>query len=76
MSHEFFQNKECKYFPCKDVDELNCLFCFCPLYHMDDCGGTFDILGNGWKDCSRCYRTHGEDGYKFVIKKLKEHYGK
>ncbi|MCL1901744.1 MAG: cysteine-rich small domain-containing protein, partial [Firmicutes bacterium] len=34
MSYNFFQNKECQYFPCHKVDNIekfNCLMCFCPL---------------------------------------------
>ncbi|MFW5671451.1 MAG: cysteine-rich small domain-containing protein, partial [Acetivibrio ethanolgignens] len=33
-SYRFFENRECKYFPChKGLKELNCLFCYCPLYN-------------------------------------------
>ena len=41
--YNFFQNKECEYFPChKGVKEedFNCLFCYCPLYTLGKhCGG-------------------------------------
>lgn len=72
MSYSFFQNKECPYFPCKKVNKLNCLFCFCPLYRLDDCGGNYVILENGWKDCSKCAIIHDEDGYDYVIGMLKK----
>ena len=40
--YNFFQNKECEYFPChKGVKEedFNCLFCYCPLYtHLHGIG--------------------------------------
>ncbi|MGN1180093.1 MAG: cysteine-rich small domain-containing protein, partial [Suilimivivens sp.] len=27
-SHRFFENRECKYFPChKGLEDFNCLFC-------------------------------------------------
>lgn len=33
-SHRFFENRECKYFPChKGLEDFNCLFCYCPLYN-------------------------------------------
>ena len=75
-NYQFFQNKKCEYFPCKKVENLNCLFCFCPLYYNKDCGGNYKILDNGWKDCSSCLILHKEDGYEYVLNKLKEFYPK
>ena len=72
MSYNFFQNKECEYFPChpiKDTCSFSCLFCFCPLYSNMDCGGQFHILDNGWKDCSNCMIPHYN--YDYVIQKLR-----
>ena len=44
-NYDFFQNKECEYFPCHknaDKESFNCLFCYCPLYCLGDkCGGNF-----------------------------------
>ena len=75
MSYKFFQNKECEYFPChniKDTDNFNCLFCYCPLYLMGDkCGGNFEILKNGVKDCTNCTFPHRKDNYDKVIEKIK-----
>lgn len=38
MSHyDFFQNRECEYFPCHpgaDPETFSCLFCYCPLYAL------------------------------------------
>ena len=34
-NYDFFQNKECEYFPCHagaDKESFSCLFCYCPLY--------------------------------------------
>ena len=73
MSYRFFQNRDCEYFPCKETDRLNCLFCFCPLYTMD-CGGDFIILENGWKDCSKCFLPHRKNGYAFVIDKIRKYH--
>jgi Zn-finger protein len=71
MSYKFFQNKHCKYFPCKKVKDLNCLFCFCPLYTYKNCGGNFIILENGVKDCSKCLLPHTDHGYDYIINKIK-----
>ena len=42
-TREFFSNIFCQHYPCHDIENQNCLFCFCPLYHMEDCGGDFFI---------------------------------
>lgn len=69
--YSFFSNKNCEYYPCHSIEEMNCLFCFCPLYSMKDCGGNFKILDNGVKDCSNCNVPHDpEKGYTFVIERL------
>ena len=34
-NYDFFQNKQCEYFPCHETDDeegFSCLFCYCPLY--------------------------------------------
>jgi Zn-finger protein len=69
-SHKFFANRSCAYYPCHDFPDVNCLFCYCPLYHLD-CGGEFAILDNGLKDCSRCRLPHGPDGWDRVMARLK-----
>ena len=74
MGYQFFQNKECEYFPCHKVKEakigeFSCLFCFCPLYLDSECGGKYHILDNKWKDCSECTIPHFN--YDYIIKKLK-----
>lgn len=73
-SFKFFQNKECKYFPChKDVEELNCLFCYCPLYHMDECPGKWKIVeknGHRFKSCIDCDFPHRPKNYAEVIRLL------
>ena len=64
MEHyKFYQNRECEYFPCHEGvagEDFNCLFCYCPLYALgDQCGGSFEYLDNGIKDCSRCVGPTG-----------------
>jgi Zn-finger protein len=72
MSYKFFENKDCEFYPChKGMKEINCLFCYCPLYRAEDCGGNCKILENGVKDCSSCTFPHIRENYEKVIEKLK-----
>lgn len=73
MSYKYFKNDKCQYFPCHDVSEekkaeFNCLFCYCPLYCIQDCGGNYEVLLNGKKDCTSCTLPHFD--FEFVISKL------
>ena len=44
-SHRFFENRACKYFPChKGLENLNCLFCYCPLYCRENCPGNLKFI--------------------------------
>ena len=76
QSYKFFNNRACKYFPCHETqkpDELNCLFCFCPLYAMDDkCGGIFEYTKKGVKVCMNCSWPHNPESYSLIMDKLKE----
>ena len=75
-SHEFFQNKECKYFPCHeniDTQDFNCMFCYCPLYLLGDkCNGNFTYTDKGIKDCSFCVIPHRKDNYSMIIECLRQ----
>ena len=72
MSYKFFENKDCEYYPChKGLKEINCLFCYCPLYRIKDCGGNYRMLENGVKDCSSCAFPHIRENYEKVIERLK-----
>lgn len=69
----FFQNAECEYFPCHkvaDTEDFNCLFCYCPLYTLEDCGGNCTFTENGIKDCSHCTLPHKAQNYGYVMDKL------
>lgn len=74
MSHKYFQNESCKFFPCKP-GEPNCLLCYCPLYLLDNCGGDWQIF-NDMKDCSGCHMTDGESGWLYVVECLREELNK
>lgn len=70
--HRFFNNAACAYRPCHDVpaDDINCLFCFCPLYALGpDCGGNYSYVGEHGdiKDCSACTVPHRRENYDYII---------
>jgi Zn-finger protein len=74
QKYKFFSNKECEYYPCHKMpegEELNCLFCYCPLYALGrDCGGDYRITEKGIKDCTPCTLCHGADGYAHVRERI------
>lgn len=77
MAHyDFFQNKECEYFPCHsraNGETFNCLFCWCPLYALADrCGGNFTYTESGIKDCSNCLFPHRRENYEKIVEKMAE----
>jgi len=70
----FFANRACAYFPCHqgaDAADFNCLFCYCPLYFLEDCGGDFR-LSRGIKDCTACLRPHRSGGYDEILTRLRQ----
>lgn len=73
-SYKFFKNDACKYFPCHEVsneDNFNCMFCYCPLYFTDECGGNYEIIG-GVKSCMDCNIPHGPNSYEYMLEKVIE----
>lgn len=75
----YFVNRQCEYYPCHDVpdEKFSCLFCYCPLYDVPDCGGEYFINEKGIKNCKDCGFVHDRDNYAKVVRKLKENmYGK
>ena len=75
-NYDFFQHKECEYFPCHpgaDPETFSCLFCYCPLYCLkDNCGGSFRYTEAGIKDCSGCLRPHLLENYDRICEKMSE----
>jgi Zn-finger protein len=72
-SYRFFTNRDCEFFPChKNVneEEFNCIFCYCPLYAFDDCGGCYTKMEKNVKDCSACTLPHKRENYEKIIRKL------
>lgn len=74
-SYRFFANKKCRYYPChKGIEELNCLFCYCPLYNREDCPGNPQLIekaGKRIKVCTDCTFPHKPENYDAVIGLLK-----
>lgn len=74
-SHKFFENRECEYYPChKGADVLNCLFCYCPMYHLTDCPGSPSYKDKGdhkIKVCTDCTFPHDPDHYEKIMEILK-----
>ncbi len=72
-NHPWFTHRDCPHYPCHDLEALNCLFCFCPLYPLGrDCGGAFKVLAGGVKDCSGCLFPHRAENYDEVIRRVGE----
>ena len=74
MPYNFFQNQDCEYFPCHSIEvdaeqAFSCLFCYCPLYLFEECGGNYVMLDNGWKDCSSCTLPHYN--YDFIVEQIR-----
>ncbi len=73
-SSQYYCNKACEYYPCHAIPKdqpFNCLFCFCPLYPLKDCGGEYQIV-QGKKDCSACLFPHKPENYSKILQRLKE----
>lgn len=72
-SSRYFSNSGCEYYPCHAgayTENFNCLFCYCPLYPLPDCGGKPTYLPNGIKDCTNCLLPH--ENYEAVIARLRK----
>lgn len=71
-SERFFANRDCKYYPCHEgIEDMNCLFCYCPLYLKECCPGNPKYIkrpdGSLIKDCSDCTFPHDPDHYDVII---------
>lgn len=73
-SYCFFTNKDCRYYPChQNVNDINCLFCYCPLYPFEQCPGQpqyMETINGPIKDCSTCTFPHKAENYDAIIKFL------
>ena len=75
-SYKFFSNKNCEYFPChREVEEFNCLFCYCPLYRLPDCPGKPKYKekdGRIVKVCIDCDFPHRQENYDKIMNILRK----
>ena len=75
-SYCYFRNENCEFFPChKEMDNFNCLFCYCPLYQVEDCPGEYEYIevnGKKIKSCMDCTFPHKPENYKLIIEILKK----
>ncbi len=78
-SSKFFCNSACEYFPCHDNnlgEDFNCLFCFCPMYRMEECLGNPTYIksksGQMIKDCSACSFPHVPGNYDKIMEYLND----
>ena len=73
-SYRFFENKDCEFFPCHEgLEDFNCLFCYCPLYRLENCPGDFrmiEVNGRKIKDCMGCTFPHRPENYDIIMKLL------
>ena len=74
-NYSFFENRDCRYYPChKGLDEINCLFCYCPMYFLEHCPGKHTIIENDGKkikSCLECDFPHKRENYETIMKILK-----
>lgn len=75
-SFKYFENIECKYYPChKNEQNINCLFCYCPLYSLENCPGKYNYIdsnGKRFKECTNCTFPHKAENYDIIIELLSQ----
>lgn len=73
-SSRFFENRACAYYPChRDIEQINCMFCYCPMYEMEHCPGTPEYKetnGRKLKICTNCTYPHQAEHYDAIMKVL------
>ena len=75
-AYSFFSHVACESYPCHDTEDkenFNCLFCYCPLYVLGDgCGGSFEYLPSGVKDCTPCMLPHIRENYGYITGRFQD----
>ena len=69
----YFENRDCRYYPCHHAEHINCLFCYCPLYPYADCPGEYTMIskeGGEIKNCTDCMFPHEKENYGAIIRFL------
>ncbi|MBQ2699938.1 MAG: cysteine-rich small domain-containing protein [Clostridia bacterium] len=74
--YQFFQHRECEYFPCHASvarEDFNCLFCYCPLYCLGkQCGGRFFYDSKGRKVCRDCTFPHQRNSFDSIMARYRD----
>lgn len=74
-SSRFFENRACQYFPCHNrKEDFNCLFCYCPMYHIKNCPGNpvfKEKNGKELKICTNCTFPHVPEHYDQIMEVLR-----
>jgi len=74
-SYKYYENRACKYYPCHNLEHLNCLFCYCPLYSHEKCPGTYTMIeanGKPIRSCMDCTFPHKAENYETIISILSQ----
>lgn len=75
-SYRFFENRDCKYFPCHNRQgDFNCMFCYCPMYRLENCPGNPSYIereDKKIKDCTNCTFPHVPDNYDKIMEVLRK----
>lgn len=75
-SYRYFENHACKYYPCHEgMENMNCLFCYCPLYALEACPGDYHYIesnGKRVKECTACTFPHRAENYEIINSFLSE----
>ncbi|WP_407428757.1 aminotransferase class I/II-fold pyridoxal phosphate-dependent enzyme [Treponema sp.] len=76
FSSKFFENRQCKFFPCHNLQgDFNCLFCYCPLYTREVCPGNPSFIkkenGTLVKRCTDCTFPHKPENYERIMNLLR-----
>ena len=70
-SYWYFENRDCKFYPCHEgIEEMNCLFCYCPVYQREHCPGNYNYIevnGKKIKECTNCTFPHEAENYEVII---------
>lgn len=73
-SSRFFENRACVYYPChKEIEHMNCMFCYCPFYLREHCPGKpeyWERDGKTIKVCTNCTFPHQPENYDIIMKML------
>ena len=74
-SYKYFENRDCKYYPCHEgIEHMNCLFCYCPMYRLEHCPGNPSYIEKGEKrikNCTNCTFPHQAQNYDKIMEVLR-----